>query len=69
MIELHKLSHEREPFHLNPDLVERVDASPDCHVTLTTGTRIAVCETVVEVVGKIRDWRIEILAQAMRLAR
>jgi flagellar protein FlbD len=69
MIELHKLSHEREPFHLNPDLVERVDASPDCHVTLTTGTRIAVCETVDEVVGKIRDWRIEILAQAMRLAR
>jgi flagellar protein FlbD len=69
MIELHKLSHEREPFHLNPDLIERVDASPDCHVTLTTGTRIAVCETVDEVVEKVRTWRIDVLTQAMRLSR
>jgi flagellar protein FlbD len=69
MIQLHKLSHEREPFHLNPDLIERVDASPDCHVTLTTGTRIAVCETEDEVVGKVRTWRVDVLAQAMRLAR
>ena len=69
MIELHKLSHEREPFQLNPDLIERVDASPDCHVTLTTGTRIAVCESVEEVVGKVRAWRVDVLARAMRLAR
>jgi flagellar protein FlbD len=69
MIELHRLSHEREPFHLNPDLIERVDASPDCHVTLTTGTRVAVCETVDEVVEKIRAWRIDVLTQAMRLSR
>jgi flagellar protein FlbD len=69
MIELHKLSHEREPFHLNPDLIDRIDESPDCHVTLTTGTRIAVCETAVEVVGRVRAWRVEILAQALRLAR
>ena len=54
MIELHKLSHGREPFHLNSDLIERVDASPDCHVTLTTGQRIAVCESVDEVIAKIR---------------
>jgi flagellar protein FlbD len=69
MIELHKLSHEREPFHLNPDLIERVDASPDCHVALTTGTRIGVCETVDEVVEKVREWRVDILARAMRLSR
>jgi flagellar protein FlbD len=69
MIELHKLSHEREPFHLNPDLIERVDASPDCHVTLTTGTRIGVCESVPEVVGKVRTWRVDVLAEAMRMAR
>ncbi|MDX6686798.1 MAG: flagellar protein FlbD, partial [Baekduia sp.] len=54
MIELHKLSHEREPFHLNPDLIDRIDESPDCHVTLTTGTRIAVCESVDEVVARVR---------------
>jgi uncharacterized protein YlzI (FlbEa/FlbD family) len=69
MIQLHRLSHEREPFVLNPDLVERIDASPDCHVTLTTGTRIAVCESVDEVVGRIKAWRVDVLAAALRLAR
>jgi flagellar protein FlbD len=69
MIELHKLSHTREPFHLNPDLIERVDASPDCHVTLTTGTRIAVCESVDQVVAEIKRWRVDVLAAALRLAR
>jgi flagellar protein FlbD len=69
MIELHKLSTSREPFHLNVDLIERIDASPDCHVTLTTGQRIAVTETVDEVVLKIRNWRVDVLARALRLAR
>ena len=69
MIELHKLSHEREPFHLNPDLIERVDASPDCHISLTTGVRFAVCETVDEVVERVRRWRVDVLADALRLAR
>jgi flagellar protein FlbD len=68
MIELHKLSTQREPFQLNCDLIERVDASPDCHVTLTTGQRIAVTESVEEVVGKIRAWRVDVLARALRLA-
>jgi flagellar protein FlbD len=69
MIELHKLSHGREPFHLNCDLIERVDASPDCHVMLTTGQRIAVCESVDEVIAKIRAWRVDVQAQALRLSR
>ena len=69
MIELHKLSHEREPFHLNPDLIERIEAVPDCHVSLTTGMRIPVCESVDEVVAAVKSWRVGILAQALRLAR
>ena len=69
MIELHRLSHEREPFFLNPDLVERIEASPDCHVTLTTGTRITVCESVQDVVEHIKAWRVEVLASALRVAR
>ena len=68
MILLHKLSHEREPFHLNPDLIERVDASPDCHVTLTTGSKFAVVETVDEVVARIKRWRVDVLAQSLREA-
>ena len=69
MIELHKLSTGRESFHLNCDLIERIDASPDCHVTLTTGQRIAVCESVDEVVAKIRAWRVDVLARSLRLSR
>jgi flagellar protein FlbD len=69
MIELHKLSTTAEAFHLNVDLIERIDASPDCHVTLTTGQRIAVTETVDEVVRKVRDWRVDVMARSLRLAR
>ena len=69
MIELHKLSTTREAFQLNCDLIERIDASPDCHVTLTTGQRIAVTESVDEVIAKIRSWRVDVLARALRLAR
>jgi flagellar protein FlbD len=69
MIELHKLSHDRDPFHLNPDLIERVDASPDCHISLTTGARFPVCETPEEVVAAIKQWRVDVLAQALRLSR
>ena len=42
MIRLHKLGREPQPFHLNPDLVISVEASPDTVVTLTTGSRLLV---------------------------
>ena len=44
MIVLHRLAHEAEPFHLNPDLIVTVEACPDTVVTLATGARILVCE-------------------------
>lgn len=69
MIELHRLAHRPEPFHLNPDLIERIEASPDCHVTLTTGTKIAVSESVEQVVHRVRDFRVRLLAEALRQAR
>jgi flagellar protein FlbD len=67
MIRLHKLSHDREPFHLNPDLIATVDAHPDTILSLTTGVKLAVDETVDEVVAKVRDWRTEIAVGALRL--
>ena len=63
MIHLHRLSTSREPFQLNPDLIERIDASPDCHVPLTTGQRSPCASRVDEVVGAIRDWRVDVLAR------
>jgi flagellar protein FlbD len=66
MIELHKLSHGREAFHLNPDLIERIEAHPDTMLTLTTGAKIAVDEPVDVVVAKVRDWRTQIAVNALR---
>jgi flagellar protein FlbD len=67
MIQLHRLAHEPEPFHVNPDLIATIEAAPDCHVTLTTGTKLIVAETVEEVVDAVRDWRVSILAAALSL--
>lgn len=65
MILLHRLAHTREPIHLNPDLISLVEETPDCHVTLTTGTRYVVMESADEVVAAVRAWRVEILAEAL----
>lgn len=68
MIRLHKLSHDREPFHLNPDLIATIEAHPDTMLHLTTGVKLGVDENVDEVVAKVRDWRAQLGAQALRLA-
>ena len=63
---LHRLAHEEETFHLNPDLISTVEAHPDTVVTLTTGARFVVAETPPEVAQAVRDWRARILADALR---
>ena len=68
MIRLHHLSRDRDVFHLNPDLIERIEAHPDTMLTLTTGAKIAVDESVDEVVAKARDWRTQIAVNALKLA-
>lgn len=66
MILLHRLGHAAEPFFLNPDLVLSIEASPDTHVTLTTGTKLVVVETPERVVSAIKAWRAEILRDALK---
>jgi flagellar protein FlbD len=68
MIRLHKLSHEREPFLLNPDLIATIEAHPDTMLHLTTGVKLGVHEDVDEVVAKVREWRAQLGAQALRLS-
>ena len=65
MIELHRLAHQTEPFHVNPDLILTIEATPDVHVTLTTGTQLIVSETIEEVVDAVRVWRASIFAMAL----
>ena len=65
MITLHRLVHTDEVIHLNPDLIQSVEACPDTTVRLTTGQRILVDETPDEVTEAIRAWRAQVLAEAM----
>jgi flagellar protein FlbD len=60
MIVLHRLAHEAEPFHLNPDVIVTVEACPDTVVTLATGARILVCESPVTVARAILRWRADV---------
>jgi flagellar protein FlbD len=65
MIALHRLGHQAEEFHLNPDLIVTVEANPDTVITLTTGTKIVVAEPVQRVVEKIGLYRSAVLARAI----
>ncbi len=51
-------------FALNPDLVERVEATPDTVITLVGGARYVVVETVDDVVRAVRDFRASVLSAA-----
>jgi flagellar protein FlbD len=50
MIKLTRL--DGEPFILNADLIRYVESRPDTFVTLTTGERVVVAETMDEVVAR-----------------
>src|SRR5687768_4443880 len=69
MIRLHKLAREPQPFHLNPDLVLTVEASPDTVVTLTTGSRLLVAESPEAVADAVRAWRASVLDAMTRAPR
>jgi flagellar protein FlbD len=66
MIVLHRLAHEAEPFHLNPDLIVTVEACPDTVVTLATGARILVCEDPATVTRAILRWRGDVRRATLR---
>jgi flagellar protein FlbD len=65
MITLHRLGHKLEVFHLNPDLILAVEATPDTVITLMTGTKIVVAETPQRVAAEMKSYRIEVLAGAL----
>jgi flagellar protein FlbD len=52
------------PFALNPDLIERAEATPDTILTLCDGSKVVIGEPVDELVQRIRIYRAQILALA-----
>ena len=55
MIELTKLNNQK--IVINSDLIEYVEAVPDTTITLTTGNRFVVKESVDELVDKVIGFR------------
>ena len=51
-------------FVVNPDLLERAEATPDTVVTLVDGTRLIVLESVEEIIERIIGFRAAVAARA-----
>jgi flagellar protein FlbD len=54
-------------FALNPDLIERAEATPDTVVTLVGGNKYVVRESLAELIELITSNRAEVIALAERL--
>lgn len=66
MIVLHRLGHEGGELSLNPDLIVTIEAHPDSVITLSTGTKMVVTETLEEITDAVREWRVGILGAALK---
>lgn len=54
-------------FAVNPDLVQRVETTPDTVITLVDGTKYIVSETLEELVDAMTDARARVIARAQAL--
>jgi flagellar protein FlbD len=55
-------------FAVNPDLIERIQASPDTSIVLVDGTTFIVREPVDEVIDLIAHYRARVIALAHTLS-
>ena len=68
MIELTRLG-QQQPFLLNPDLIERIDAHVDSVIRLTNGVEYVVTESADEIVDRIVRFRLRTVANGPVIAR
>lgn len=55
-------------FAVNPDLIERIQSSPDTSIVLVDGTQFIVRETLDEVIELIAGYRARVLALAQSMS-
>ena len=55
------------PFALNPDLIERADATPDTVLTLVDGTKYLIAESLEDVIQAVLDFRASVIARAQTI--
>jgi len=61
MIALRRLNN--QPIMVNADLIESLEATPDTVVTLTSGNKLIVRDTMEEIQAKIIDYNRKIHAE------
>jgi flagellar protein FlbD len=52
------------PFALNPDLIERADATPDTVVTLVGGTKYVISESLEQLRNLVIEFRSQVISSA-----
>lgn len=57
-----------QQFAINPDLIERIESTPDTIVVLLDGTRYLVAGTLEEIVELVTEYRAAIVARSLRTA-
>ena len=55
-------------FAVNPDLLQRVESTPDTILSLIDGTKYIVAESLEEVTALVVDYRARVVAATMALA-
>lgn len=55
MIKLKRLNGKE--FVVNCEMIEFIESTPDTVVTLVSGNKIVVCETIDEVIGKVIEYK------------
>ena len=55
MIPLRRLNN--KPFMINAELIESIESTPDTVVTLTSGNKLVVQDTLEEIQAKIVDYK------------
>lgn len=62
MLQLTRLSG--PAFALNPDLIERAEATPDTVVTLVNGSKYVIRESIDELIALVREYRADVVLAA-----
>lgn len=55
-------------FAVNPDLIQRIETTPDTILTLIDGTKYVIAESLAEVTERIVTYRASVVARTMVLA-
>ncbi len=57
-----------QQFAVNPDLIQRIETTPDTILTLIDGTKYVIAESLDEVTDRIITYRASVVARTMVLA-